>query len=197
MILRKNSTAVEKENGHNAHIVNIQIDGLAACHVGRIAQEEDLVKIAGQAAAYGKNEQQRNGRTDTLDGDIPHLAPAPGPVQFSRFVQPRVNTRDRSQINNGAPSHFFQCIGEERDPPELLWVAVIQDWFVLQAQGHHKLINNSGLGQPGKQDTAENCPGDEMRHIRQRLNQSLKLGILDLIEHKRKENRNTKSQRDP
>ena len=34
-------------------------------------------------------------------------------------------------------------------------------------------------------------------HIRQRLNQSLKLSILDLIEHKRKENRNTKSQRDP
>lgn len=36
-----------------------------------------------------------------------------------------------------------------------------------------------------------------MRHIRQRLNQSLKLDILDLIEHKRKENRNAKSQRDP
>ncbi|MNC47669.1 hypothetical protein D3C75_967420 [compost metagenome] len=92
--------------------------------------------------ANAHNHQDGDNRLDSGKRNMPNSTETSRPVNVGGFIQRRIDHRNGSQINNGAPADLLPYIRRSDNPPEVMLFREPHNWFLDQMQAHQHLVHN-------------------------------------------------------
>ncbi len=110
------------------------------------------------------------------------------PIYLRRLMQLRINTGQRRQINDRAPSHRLPDAGPDIDRLEPAGLGHEEDRITAE-QLDHLVDQPCGRGQEDQDHPDEHNGGQEVRCISNRLHEPFEMFLPHLVDHQRQNNR--------
>ena len=101
------------------------------------------------------------------------LFPSPGPIDIRGFVKSWVNRRQRGHVKNGTKSDSLPNIGDNDDGTEIPWVSEHGHSFFRPTHLLEEGTNEAIRVQESRNHPANNDKRNEIRHVGDRLNETL------------------------
>ncbi len=175
-------------SAEQAFAVHECIDDIALLVNERAVQVEDLVEVGVQHVAQRKCRDDDRDRNERRNRDMQRLFPPGRPVDFRRFVQRGIDTRQSGQEDDRIEAELFPDVADDDREAEPVAVAQEEDRFRSE-QVDDKLIDESGLREHIDQNAGQRHPRKKVRQINESLNRPFQCHFPDFVQQQGKDER--------
>ncbi len=178
----------------NPFAVYVSSDHVSRFVGHRVVQKQYFLVANRHDGAHPQYEQNRNRRQNARDGNMQDPLEASRSVNLGRFVQGRIDARDRRQVNNRTPAYLLPNARGYVEKPEPF--GLLQEQERLQTESGDDLVDQAVGGQEIDHHANDDDERNEMRQIRDRLHRPLEEPVSQLVQQQRQHDRSGKAEGD-
>ncbi len=179
---------------HESDPVHIGADNVSGFISGRVVEQKHFLEPDLKHLANIQNEQNDNRRANPRQSDMPQLAESSCSVHVGRFVQHRVERRERRQINDRLPPGMLPNFRSDIYSPEPF--GLHHHIRIGRAEPFQQLVENApSRRQEHHYHRCDDHVGNKVRQIADGLHEALEERMLHLVQQHGQHNRGWEPER--